>query len=876
MGRGGRRCGHLALGLVLASALAAPGAAGAVGPAPAPISTATTAGPAAGGPTSEAGRYHAIAPRLFRNPHDQLRPGRLRAGGRVALKMLGGNGIPATGVEAVMLLVTARGAPSAGRVDIGTAVGAATARLLVPRGAVVSNQVLVVPDADGNVALRTSVRALVQVRTLGWVGETGAASAPGGPAADDGLVRAITPVRVFDTQKGVNTRRSPLTGRRVRTLDLSAFPAIPAGAGAVIANVTVRRPTSGGYLELYARSVPRPQRPEIAITRGVDSTQQVLLPVDRSRRISLFALPHRVDVSVDVQGYLLPTADPATPGLHVGPAPARLLDTRRSPRRAPPRSETALPIAGRYGVPATADTVTVNVTAIGGRRGETVRLSAAGGLRPDAPPFVLTRRRQATSLTLNLPLGPDGAVALKRGTAAVVLDVVGWGVPAPLVLRGPDPSTLEADAPLPADTALAADVLAQSTRYVLGSWWRDVRPELVHQPLDTVTEKQLRRWDRPPARNVRKDPRANAVRRLSMAAFGLATSLATTTDWDAEQLGVSRSTAVQRVGALVGLVSARHVSQRRGGWGAGSQGSMWAGYLGRAAWLVWPDLPAAVRQRVAELVAYEADEVAGRRITYLRDGDGAFLRDPGNSGAEEVSWEALSAQLALAMLPDDERRAGWSTSVVQHAIAAWARPEDLGSDTVVNGRPVSQWLDGSNVEADGTVRNHHRVAPDYMANTFQTLDQVWVQAAVHAPTPSAARTLVRPIYDAFTGVSYATPPFAAPGGPIYADDSADVYYPEGNDWGTGQQLVYALIDAQSTAYGIDPGDGPQRFADLHLRAARTMQQRFTDGRTYGATTELNYVGREELSAQLAAQILLTLRTRDNGGVSFSDADAGSF
>jgi hypothetical protein len=349
--------------------------------------------------------------------------------------------------------------------------------------------------------------------------------------------------------------------------------------------------------------------------------------------------------------------------------------------------------------------------------------------------------------------------------------------------------------------------------------------------------------------------------------LGLATNLTTGT-WDTERIGFTPEAATARLVTLIDHVVQGHLTQRVRGWGGGWQGSLVAGYLGRAAWLVWDDLSTSTRTAVAEMVSHEADDISGsgEAADYLRNQAGALVDMP--------------AQLALAMMPTSDHRAQWSFTATRSALSAWARPGDVARTDVVQGLPLHTWLNGSNVETDGLVRNHNRIAPDYMALVYQTLDQVWVQALVGEAAPAATRTLVGPVVSAFTQVEFASGSFAAPGGRIYPPDSAEVYYPQGVDWGTGMQLVYALMDTQAAAFGIGDTATAEKYSLLHLRAAAAMQDRFDDGRTYCGTPaagctaaqepEFNYVGREELLGQIAAQTVLTLEVRDAGLVSFTD------
>ena len=104
-----------------------------------------------------------------------------------------------------------------------------------------------------------------------------------------------------------------------------------------------------------------------------------------------------------------------------------------------------------------------------------------------------------------------------------------------------------------------------------------------------------------------------------------------------------------------------------------------------------------------------------------------------------------------------------------------------------------------------------------------------------------------------------------------------VYYPQGCDWGEGQVLPYALLDAQAAAFGFGGPEGTPTDAAAaaarHLDEAVQMQDRSADGRTFVDPAEYAYVGREEHTAQLAAQLVLTLVLTDAGATADAVAPA---
>lgn len=183
---------------------------------------------------------------------------------------------------------------------------------------------------------------------------------------------------------------------------------------------------------------------------------------------------------------------------------------------------------------------------------------------------------------------------------------------------------------------------------------------------------------------------------------------------------------------------------RRNGWDvtrwyAGWQCALWAASAGFAAWLMWDDLSATQRELVRKMVETEANRFNSDTVPYYRDRKGEF-RYPGNSKGEENAWNAMVLQVATAMMPHHPAYRTWMNKCIELELSAAARPVDVTSATVINGRRLSSWLNGSNVCVDGTVVNHNRVHPVYTKTVA-----VWnahaalTYSLAGKPTPQAAR-----------------------------------------------------------------------------------------------------------------------------------------
>lgn len=530
--------------------------------------------------------------------------------------------------------------------------------------------------------------------------------------------------------------------------------------------------------------------------------------------------------------------------------PFRVLDSRSSNgghNAAFTANETyALPIIGTGAVPSFGvAAVFINITVVtpATATGGYLTIYATGTTRPTASNLNFNPGTIVANTAL-VGLGSDGSISIYSGYAAgehVIIDVQGWVAAASTQGVGPsvpfDQATLSAP-----DSVKARQILNSAMRYTMLTWLPgDAQPLL--------------------AADLGVSPNGDATRRLGMQALAISTAVATGA-YQAPSVDFDAAAATTLVDTLVNHVAAQHLTNRLGGWGDGWQTPMWAALIGRAAWYLWPQMSPQTQTLVARVVAREADYASRQKLKYYRNAAGTII-NPGDSGAEEVSWWAGAMQVGVVMLPNNPNVGIWAKSVAQFALAAWGRPVDVTNSTVINGAPVSAWIGGSNVEANGIVINHNRPASDYSTTTYQNLDAAPLYTLAGLAIPQAVTALLGPVYAALAGAQFGD------GSTTYVLDTGAIYYPVNNDWGNGQVLPYALSDAQALTYGYDPGTAAS-YLNLHLDAVLAQQARYSDGHMY-TSTEYNYEGREEHAAQLASQLYLTLYMRDHGLVSYTNS-----
>ncbi len=850
------------LASVLVLVLAAASAGGAADAVAVPEAVAATTGASPGGlPVADVpqpGAYRTLPSARLLDTRTTGVP--LARGGRLVIPVLGRLGVPPTGVGAVQLHVTAVGASAGSHLTVHpSGVAPTTSSLNYEVGRAVGNTVTARPGADGAVVVTNGTATVhVVVDLVGWAQAT--------PRADDPGLHTIAPRRVWDSRTGSR----PLDVRGTTVVVVGG--AVPAAARAVVANLTtVGASASGLPLLSWAAGAPRPTTSNGNTVRGVAVATQVVVGIGTGGGVALATGGGTTHLVLDVVGYLVGPRSQLTAGDGQvrTVAPLRLVDTRSTGVPLASGQRLVQQVTGRAGVPGDASAALVTITSVLGPK-NTGTLVVVGNGEAKPPTSDLNARVDLpVAQQVITRLGVDGGIAVIRtgGTGHVVVDLVGYvsAVPAPAVTPpaagrlGDGDSTGELG-------PQAAALLRGSVRYALGPWWRNVAPTLLARPLDATAQADT----------------TDAVRRLSMEAFAVSTAVATGV-YSPDETEVSQAQALDRVSQVVGSVACRHRASVVGGWGQTWQSTMWSSLAARAAWLSWGAMPEQTRTCVQAMVVSEADFATRIEPLTMVSADGVVTR-PGNSASEENSWYALAPAVAVAMMPAAERRDVWRAAQVRLLTASWTRAADLVQDPVVDGQPLTNLVSGSNVEDDGTVVNHGRIAPDYSTNAYQSVDAILLATLAGHRAPEAALLGLPAVYAALgTNTYVAGRQFLAPGGTVY-DPLAPfqparfgVYYPQGCDWGPGQVLPYALFDAQAAAYGFGgplgtPTDAASAAA-RHLAQATEMQQRYADGHMFAGPSEYTYVGREEHTAQLAAQLVLTLALATPGEAATAVASA---
>ena len=204
-------------------------------------------------------------------------------------------GVPGTGADAVMLNVTAITPTSSGFLTVypaGSPRPGTSNLTLVPKQ-VRPNLVLAKVGVDGRVLLyNSSGQTHLAVDVVGWFGSPDASAARG-------HFTPLPPRRALDTRETF-----ALSPNESRTLALGGRAGVPAtGAGAVLLNVTVDRPSASGYLTVHPSGGEPPVASNLNFVAGETVPNAVVVGLGDDGAIILTNSSGTTHAIVDVVGW---------------------------------------------------------------------------------------------------------------------------------------------------------------------------------------------------------------------------------------------------------------------------------------------------------------------------------------------------------------------------------------------------------------------------------------------------------------------------------------------------------------------------------------------------------------------------------------------
>jgi len=310
------------------------------------------------------------------------------------------------------------------------------------------------------------------------------------------------------------------------------------------------------------------------------------------------------------------------------------------------------------------------------------------------------------------------------------------------------------------------------------------------------------------------------------AGLGIALGLGT---YDSAVTGISEAEARVLHAKLVKSLAYKHKDNMgwiSSAWGNCWQCRLWATYMGVGAFLVWEELDSLTQTYVARVIHGESRRL-GEEPPYCND-------CTNDTKAEENVWDANIISLAVAMMPNDSAVQTYKKKASRWFVSAFARESDLNRETLVDGTPVKDWISGWNIREEGYLYNHSIIHPDYMCVGATVLRVGVIMILANQIVPQSAVWNTDLIYECLVNYSWPSPPYYSPGGTIYQDDSARVYYPQGTDWSANRVNSFLNVDNMMDVFELD--DNARLPADywINIRVGHClwMQSRTVSGRLF--------------------------------------------
>lgn len=212
-------------------------------------------------------------------------------GGSIDVQVTGRGGVPATGVDAVIVNLTGT-EPTAGTFVTAYPAGEArphASNLNLVRGETAPNLAIVKVGANGRISLYNAVGAIHLIAdVVGW-------------AAVGGDYAGVSPARVLDTRVGSGAVAAG-SSINVTVTGVAGVPA--SGVAAVVLNLTGTEPTAGTFVTAYPAGEPLPTASNLNLLPGQTAPNLVVATVGANGQISLYNKAGRTHLIADVVGWI--------------------------------------------------------------------------------------------------------------------------------------------------------------------------------------------------------------------------------------------------------------------------------------------------------------------------------------------------------------------------------------------------------------------------------------------------------------------------------------------------------------------------------------------------------------------------------------------
>ena len=217
------------------------------------------------------------------------------AGKHVKLQITGANGVPASGVTAVVLNVTVTSPTKSGFISVypdGQSPPVVSNLNYVAKQTI-PNLAIVPVGADGAVDLYNNTGTVNLIADLnGYYTSDGTGS----------VFHTAGPVRIMDTRSGIGVRKGVVGAGKTVTLSVGASNGVPLKATAVVLNVTATAPTSAGFVTVYPNGSSLPKVSNLNFSKGETIPNLVVVRVVNGK-VNFTNSAGNVQLIADLTGY---------------------------------------------------------------------------------------------------------------------------------------------------------------------------------------------------------------------------------------------------------------------------------------------------------------------------------------------------------------------------------------------------------------------------------------------------------------------------------------------------------------------------------------------------------------------------------------------
>ena len=342
-------------------------------------------------------------------------------------------GVPARGIGAVLLNVTATGGQTGGSLklfpkppytqvfDDQSSFGPtpASTQLFWRPGEDSPNLVIAKVGIGGMIRVANVSFGLVNVvvDVLGWYDESQ-------PGQSGSRLTAVSPERFLDTRNGIGGARKSFGPNESRDLKVAGRSQIPTDATAVVGTVTGVAPNSQTFVTVWPAGTPRFETSVLNVEPAAIRPNLATVAPGTGGNWSIYNERGSHDLLVDVVGFYSSSKG----GLVTPIAASPVIDTFNGVGGPPFGSGETRPVrvTGIAGVPANATAVFVNTTVLDGNAWSYLTLWP-GGARPETSNLNWTAGDRRSNLAL-VPVGAGGTIQIFNafGGVHVAAEVVAY------------------------------------------------------------------------------------------------------------------------------------------------------------------------------------------------------------------------------------------------------------------------------------------------------------------------------------------------------------------------------------------------------------------------------------------------------------------